>query len=126
MSKVYAFDIDETLDCAGGPVSIDRLIQLRSEGHIVGLCGNVHAFCSKVDKWWEIISFTLNYDGGPWGCLPKDKQLTIFKTLTYKKADEYIMVGNIAGVSGSSDDQGAAQRAGWRFIRASDFAKGVR
>ena len=36
------------------------------------------------------------------------------------------MVGNIKGVSGGSDDQGAANLAGWRFIKESDFAAGVR
>jgi hypothetical protein len=36
------------------------------------------------------------------------------------------MVGNIKGVSGASDDQGAADLAGWRFIKESDFASGAR
>jgi hypothetical protein len=36
------------------------------------------------------------------------------------------MVGNILGVSGASDDRGAAQRAGWRFIQEREFANGVR
>jgi hypothetical protein len=36
------------------------------------------------------------------------------------------MVGNVQGVSGASDDQGAATRAGWRFIQERDFAAGVR
>ena len=30
------------------------------------------------------------------------------------------------GISGASDDRGAAERAGWRFIQESEFAKGVR
>jgi hypothetical protein len=36
------------------------------------------------------------------------------------------MVGNIKGVSGASDDEGAANLAGWRFIKESDFAAGTR
>jgi hypothetical protein len=36
------------------------------------------------------------------------------------------MVGNIVGVSGASDDQGAALLAGWRFIKESEFAAGKR
>jgi hypothetical protein len=32
----------------------------------------------------------------------------------------------ILGISGASDDRGAAERAGWRFIQESEFAKGVR
>ncbi len=34
------------------------------------------------------------------------------------------MVGNILGISGPRDDRGAAERAGWRFIRDSGFAEG--
>ena len=37
--------------------------------------------------------------------------------------DDYILVGNIPGVSGASDDLGAAARAGWRFIHESEFAR---
>jgi len=37
-----------------------------------------------------------------------------------------VMVGNIKGVSGASDDEGAANLAGWRFIKESDFAAGAR
>jgi hypothetical protein len=37
-----------------------------------------------------------------------------------------VMVGNILGISGASDDRGAAERAGWRFIQECEFAKGVR
>jgi hypothetical protein len=36
------------------------------------------------------------------------------------------MVGNILGLSGASDDRGAAERAGWRFIQESAFARGAR
>jgi hypothetical protein len=36
------------------------------------------------------------------------------------------MVGNIKGISGTSDDQGAAHLAGWRFIKESNFAAGAR
>jgi hypothetical protein len=35
------------------------------------------------------------------------------------------MVGNILGVSGASDDKGAAETAGWRFIKESEFAAGA-
>jgi hypothetical protein len=45
---------------------------------------------------------------------------------TYIRADDYVMVGNIKGVSGASDDEGAANLAGWRFIKESDFAAGAR
>jgi hypothetical protein len=45
---------------------------------------------------------------------------------TYVRADDYVMVGNVLGVSGASDDQGAATLAGWRFIKETDFAAGER
>jgi len=32
----------------------------------------------------------------------------------------------LSGISGASDDRGAAERAGWRFIKESEFVKGVR
>lgn len=132
MPNVYAFDVDETLDISGGPVKLQTLTDLRAEGHVVGLCGNLNAFCTRVDRWWEYVSFTLNFDtwpviGGPFGsCFPKEVWLTLFRKTTFPTADDYVMVGNVLGVSGASDDQGAAERAGWRFIKESDFASGVR
>lgn len=59
-------------------------------------------------------------------CFPKEVWLRVFKETAFPLADDYIMVGNIIGISGSSDDKGAADRAGWRFIKESDFADGVR
>ena len=35
-------------------------------------------------------------------------------------------LGNILVISGASDDRGAAERAGWRFIKEGEFAKGLR
>ena len=54
------------------------------------------------------------------------KEIFLKQLKTYIRADDYIMVGNIKGVSGASDDQGAADLAGWRFIKESDFAAGER
>ncbi len=130
--KVFAFDVDETLCISQGPISLECLLELRKQGNIVGLCGNLNAFCTRVPNWQDYISFTLNFDsypviGGPFGsCLPKEVWLRIFQQTTFPLAEEYILVGNIQGVSGASDDQGAAQRAGWRFIKESDFAAGAR
>ncbi len=132
MAQIYAFDVDETLRCSGGPVDLESLIELRDQGHIVGLCGNLNAFCTRVLGWQNYISFTLNFDthpvvGGPFGsCFPKEVWLKLFKQTVFPLADEYILVGNILGVSGASDDKGAAERAGWRFISETDFANGVR
>jgi hypothetical protein len=54
------------------------------------------------------------------------KDIFLNQLRTYIRADDYVMVGNIKGVSGASDDKGAANLAGWRFIKESDFAAGVR
>jgi hypothetical protein len=54
------------------------------------------------------------------------KAIFLSQLKTYIRADDYSMVGNIKGVSGASDDEGAANLAGWRFIKESDFAAGTR
>ena len=38
--KIYAFDVDDTLEVSSGPVSILSVGSLKAEGHIVGLNGN--------------------------------------------------------------------------------------
>ena len=116
--KLYAFDVDDTLEVAGGPVRLADVVGLRQAGHIVGLCGNWGVVTRSWPEWSQIFSFV-----GPMAMSKRDflEQLS-----TYVPAKEYIMVGNILGVSGQSDDQGAAVAAGWRFIRESDFASGIR
>jgi hypothetical protein len=117
MPKVYAFDVDETIEGLAGPVTLSSLLALRSEGHIIGLCGNWGAFVSAVERWHDFVSF-MN--------VGVEKAEFLAHLARHVKAEEYVMVGNILGVSGSSDDQGAAERAGWRFIQERDFADGVR
>lgn len=116
--KIYAFDVDDTLEPSGGPVSILSVRHIRDQGHIVGLNGNWAVIVQTVPLWHRIFSFI-----GPME-ISKDTFLTQLKT--HIRADDYIMVGNIKGVSGTSDDQGAADLAGWRFIKESDFAAGAR
>jgi hypothetical protein len=116
--KVYAFDVDETLEISGGPVKLQDLMQLRIEGHIVGLCGNWAVLTLRYPGWQHLVSF-LNI------CAPS-KEVFLATLRQYTPADDYVMVGNIQGVSGASDDQGAALRTGWRFIKESDFANGAR
>ena len=129
--KVYAFDVDETLEPAGGPVTLDSIRDLREQGHIIGACGNLAGFC-HINDWYKLASFLLHFDtyplfGGPMGsCLPKEAWLRVFREVTFTDAEDYIMVGNILGVSGGSDAKGAAEPAGWRFIKESDFAEGAR
>ena len=116
--NVYAFDVDETLQASGGPIHSDQLWALRGDGHIVGLCGNWAVFVRAVPEWHEFVSFV-----GPMLMVKADFLQQIKR---YVPADEYIMVGNIAGVTGASDDEGAARAAGWRFISEREFATGKR
>ena len=115
---VYAFDVDETLEVSKGPVKLADLVALREHGHIVGLCGNWAMVTLHRPDWHHFCSFV-----GPCG-IEKDDFLRQLRQ--YVPAPDYVMVGNIPGVSGASDDQGAAERAGWRFIKESEFARGAR
>lgn len=115
---VYAFDVDDTLEVSGGPIGIQSIHDLKPRGDIVGLNGNWAVVVQNVPIWHRIFSFI-----GPME-MSKDSFLKQLKT--YIRADDYVMVGNIKGVSGASDDQGAAYLAGWRFIKESDFAAGQR
>jgi hypothetical protein len=38
--KLYAFDVDDTLEISNGPVCLADMQALRNSGHIIGLCGN--------------------------------------------------------------------------------------
>jgi len=55
--KLYAFDVDETLEISGGPIKLDQMTQLRNEGHIVGICGNWIIFVQAVTGWHDLVSF---------------------------------------------------------------------
>ena len=116
--KIYAFDVDDTLEVSGGPVAIKSVDDLRPLGNIVGLNGNWAVVVQAVPLWHRIFSFI--------GPMEMSKEIFLKQLKTYIRADDYIMVGNIKGVSGSSDDQRAAILAGWRFIKESDFAAGER
>ena len=116
--KIYAFDVDDTLEVSGGPIDIKSIHELKPLGDIVGLNGNWAVVVQSVPAWHRIFSFI--------GPMEMSKDIFLKQLRTYIPAEDYIMVGNIIGVSGASDDQGAADRAGWRFIKESDFAAGVR
>ena len=61
--KIYAFDVDDTLEVSGGPVSIVSVGSLKAEGHIVGLNGNWAVVVQSVPLWHHIFSFI-----APWKC----------------------------------------------------------
>jgi hypothetical protein len=116
--KIYAFDVDDTLELSGGPVSIASISSLRAERNIVGLNGNWAVVVQRLTSWHSLFSFI--------GPMEMSKNTFLMQIRTYIPADDYVMVGNILGVSGGSDDLGAAQLAGWRFIKESEFAAGKR
>ena len=116
--NIYAFDVDETLDVSAGPVSIASIDEVKRRGDIVGLNGNWAVVVQTVPLWHRLFSFI--------GPMEMSKEMFLKQLKTYIRADDYVMVGNIKGISGASDDEGAASSAGWRFIKESDFAAGVR
>lgn len=115
---MYAFDVDDTLEVSNGPVKLADLAALHERGQIVGLCGNWAVVTLHYPGWHRICSFL-----GPCGI---EKHDFLRELRQYIPGEDYVMVGNVVGVSGASDDRGAAERAGWRFIRESEFAKGAR
>jgi len=115
---VYAFDIDHTLELAGGPVSIQAISELRRAGHITGLCGNWGMVTRSFHEWHELFSFL--------GPVAVSKEQFLSEVKTHCPADGYVMVGNDPALYGESDDKLAARRAGWRFIREQEFARGTR
>lgn len=134
MPKVYAFDVDETLEISNGPVTLKMLMDLRVEGHIVGICGNWGLFV-RVPGWQHLVSFVscmppvFVAEHGNWNV---GKTWYMIELQKYVPAEEYVMVGNVRGEKNSlgfvcgSDDDKFAKMAGWRFIKESDFAAGAR
>ena len=61
--KIYAFDVDDTLEVSGGPVSIVSVGSLKAEGHIVGLNGNWAVVVQSVPLWHH---FSVSL--APWKC----------------------------------------------------------
>lgn len=110
--NIYAFDVDETLEISAGPIQIAKLRELAQE-HIVGLCGNWALFINSVHDWHTFISFV--------GPMAMTKEAFLEQLATHVKADNYFMVGNILGISGASDDKGAANKAGWQFIKENEI-----
>lgn len=116
--RIYAFDVDETLEISGGPIKLADVGDLVIAGNVVGICGNWAVFVRSVRNWSDFVSFV-----GPM-LMRKSEFLTQIKT--YIPAESYIMVGNIKGITGQSDDLGAAQEAGWTFLSEGEFANGAR
>lgn len=88
--KIYAFDVDDTLEVSGGPVAIKSVDDLRPQGDIVGLNGNWAVVVQTVPSWHRIFSFI--------GPMEMSKEIFLKQLKTYIRADDYIMVGNIKGL----------------------------
>lgn len=84
----------------------------------MGLCGNWAKFIQTVQDWSTCINFL--------GPMDMTKEAFLTQLKTWVPCEEVVMVGNIKGVTGRSDDEGAAARAGVRFISEYDFSKGIR
>jgi hypothetical protein len=120
LPRLYAFDVDETLEISDGPISVEALRELRQQGHIIGLCGNWALFVRAVPAWHQLVSFV-----GPIQVSSKADFLGQLRM--YIRARHYIMVGNDPTTGwGNSPDREAAEQAGWRFIREAEFAAGAR
>lgn len=111
---VYAFDVDETLEVSGGPIPMAKLRDLSADGHVVGLCGNWAVVVARVSDWQQFINFL--------GPMNMSKAEFLRQIMAYIPAEAYVMVGNVLGVSGASDDQGSAKSAGWSFMSETEFA----
>jgi hypothetical protein len=110
--KIYAFDVDETLELSAGPIPLSALSALATDGYIVGLCGNWALVVQQWANWPIVLSFL--------GPMLMTKAQFLGQLKAYIPADEYIMVGNVG------PDDGEATAAGWRFIAEVDFAAGAR
>jgi hypothetical protein len=119
LPRLYAFDVDDTLEVSEGPVAVSALRTLVEEGHVVGLCGNWAVFVHAVPDWHRVVSFL-----GPFAVT---KASFLVQLRLHAPASDYIMVGNDPATGrGNSADRAAAEQAGWRFIREADFAAGAR
>lgn len=131
---VYAFDVDDTLAIQGapfpGPVILNDVYKLRSEGIVTGICGNFQVLFKFMPMWFQFFSFygpTKLISPRPADHLYKHVQLIDIKD--DMPAEKYVMVGNKRGdpnVRPGSQDDVQAKLAGWEFLREVDFARGKR
>ena len=84
--KIYAFDVDDTLEVSAGPVTISSVQTLQNEGNIVGLNGNWAVAVRNLPLWHQIFSFI--------GPMEMTKHVFLTQLKTYIPAAEYIMVGS--------------------------------
>lgn len=117
MAKIYLFDVDETLEISGGPVTFQSIIDLKAQGNIVGLCGN-WGLITRNTRGWENLFSLIN--------IGAEKVAFMQHILRYIPAEDYIMVGNRKGGLSPDDEELTRLAGGWRFIAEKDFAAGSR
>ena len=93
---------DHTLEVSDGPVTIQQLVNLKMNGHIIGLNGNWALFTWKVRGWHSLISM-MN--------VAIDKATFMSQIKTYIPADRYVMIGNDGDGIIMSGDKKAAIRS---------------
>lgn len=124
MLTVWAFDCDETLEVGRppGPIKIIEMLNLKMSGDVVGLMGNWVQFIKAVGSHYgDYVDFI-----GPVRGVNHDKRPYLEAIRNGIPADDYVLVGNVGGVSGSSDEDIVAKDTGWRFIKEDEFAEGKR
>jgi len=117
LKTIYLFDVDETLEVSGGPVKINQLINLRKQGHIIGLCGNFAVFVQRVGGWNHLISL-MKISREP-------KRIFLSEVRQFIPAARYVMVGNVNPTGGNYSDREEAVVAGFEFIEEKDFKEGL-
>ena len=118
--KIYAFDVDDTMEMSGGPVTISMVENEYRAGNLIGLLGNWMLAIQSWSDWWIAISFLYFQGDSPSG--EKDYWMWVIKRAVI--AQEYVMVGNGPGLG--YNDKAASERGGFRFISENDFARGER
>jgi len=126
-------DVDDTLAIQGiphpGPVQLYRIIELRNQGNVVGVCGNFINLFKYYPDWWKIFSFygPAELTGTSLLAHHQFKHFDLIRRAKALKANRYVMVGNRAGdpkVRPGSQDDLQAKLAKWEFISETDFAQG--
>ncbi|MDA4132126.1 MAG: hypothetical protein OK454_03250 [Thaumarchaeota archaeon] len=122
--KVFAFDVDGTLDVGDppGPVMLEQLVWLKMQGNVIGLCGNYGAVFRTVRGWHNLFSF--------WNLMGKAKTLMAVKETMamagiIDQVEAFIMVGNDGDGVLVSSDKANAVTAKWDFVLAEDFKEGL-
>jgi hypothetical protein len=126
MVNCYAFDIDHTLEISNGPVKLSQLVNLRNQGHIIGVVGNFGLFMDVVVGWHQLICFWNIQEGMDKAATLRWVKRSLDRPLMHHThIDHYIMVGNEGTGWPMSADKEAATAAGWEFIKEEQFKEGL-